>query len=170
MPWSIRSSIVVRTTAGTHTESLQRDVTGIFPGVALGFRRLSIIDLAGGHQPMSNEDGSVWLVFNGEIYNYRELRRRLEGSGHIFRTDSDSETIVHLYEDLGVECFRALEWDVLDRDLGSRQNVKSWLARDRLGKKPAVLSMAGWSVAIRERTESAGASPRVQSQVIARRD
>ena len=120
---------------GTHTESLQRDVTGIFPGVALGFRRLSIIDLAGGHQPMSNEDGSVWLVFNGEIYNYRELRRRLEGSGHTFRTDSDSETIVHLYEDLGVECFAHLNgmFSIAIWDRSKRQVV---LARDRLGKKP----------------------------------
>jgi asparagine synthase (glutamine-hydrolysing) len=105
------------------------------PGVALGFRRLSIIDLAGGHQPLSNEDGTVWLVFNGEIYNYRDLRRRLEGAGHTFRTDSDSETIVHLYEDLGNECFEHLNgmfavaiWD------GKRRQLV--LARDRLGKKP----------------------------------
>ena len=82
--------------AGYHLEPLLRDAAGLTPGVGLGFRRLSIIDLAGGHQPLCNEDGSVWLVFNGEIYNYRELRRRLEGSGHTFRTDSDSETNVHL--------------------------------------------------------------------------
>ena len=69
------------------------------PGVALGFRRLAIIDLATGNQPMSNEDGSVWMVFNGEIYNYQDLRHRLEGSGHRFRTHCDTETIVHLYED-----------------------------------------------------------------------
>lgn len=120
---------------GTHLLPLQRDVTGLTPGVALGFRRLSIIDLAGGHQPMSNEDGSIVLVFNGEIYNYRELRRRLEGSGHRFRTDSDTEAIVHLYEDMGVDCFQALNgmfaiaiWDAPRRRL--------ILARDRLGKKP----------------------------------
>src|SRR5262245_40108609 len=63
--------------------------------VALGFRRLSIIDVAGGHQPLSNEDGSVWIVFNGEIYNYRELRDWLTQRGHTFRTQSDTETIVH---------------------------------------------------------------------------
>ncbi len=120
---------------GTHIEPLHRDVTGLVPGIALGFRRLSIIDLAGGHQPMSNEDGSVWLVFNGEVYNYRDLRRRLEGSGHTFRTDSDSETIVHLYEDLGIECFSHLNgmFSVAIWDRVKRQVI---LARDRLGKKP----------------------------------
>lgn len=107
------------------------------PGVALGFRRLSIIDLSTGHQPLSNEDGSVWMVFNGEIYNYRALRNRLEGSGHTLRTQSDSETIVHLYEDEGVDCFRHLNgmfaiaiWDARLRRLV--------LARDRLGEKPLV--------------------------------
>ena len=93
---------------GTRIENYTEDVAGAVPGVALGFRRLSIIDLAGGHQPMCNEDGTVWLVFNGEIYNYRDLRKRLEGSGHQFKTDSDSETVLHLYEDLGTECFEHL--------------------------------------------------------------
>src|SRR5262245_54959611 len=69
--------------------------------VALGMRRLSIIDLAGGHQPMSNEDGSVQVVFNGEIYNFPALREALLRRGHLFKTHSDTETIVHLYEDYG---------------------------------------------------------------------
>src|SRR6478672_3021156 len=106
------------------------------PGVALGFRRLAIIDLVTGGQPMSNEDGSIWLVFNGEIYNYLDLRHRLEGSGHKFRTDSDTETIVHLYEDEGPDCFSHLNgmfavaiWDA---------NRRRVLGRDRLGKKPLV--------------------------------
>ena len=82
-----------------HTEIQIRPPYEPLPGVALGFRRLSIIDLAGGHQPIPNEDETVWVVFNGEIYNYQTLRRRLEGTGHRFRTNSDTETIVHLYED-----------------------------------------------------------------------
>ncbi len=105
--------------------------------MALGFRRLSIIDLATGAQPLSNEDGTIWIVFNGEIYNFLSLRSRLQGSGHQFRTAGDAETIVHLYEDEGIEFLRHLEgmfalalWDANHRQL--------ILARDRLGKKPLV--------------------------------
>ena len=106
-------------------------------GIALGHRRLSIIDLAGGSQPMSNEDQSVWVSFNGEIYNYRELRPPLEQAGHRFKTNSDSETIVHLYEQYGDDfvchlrgMFAIAVWDNKRRRL--------ILARDRLGQKPLV--------------------------------
>jgi len=104
-------------------------------GVALGMRRLSIIDLAGGHQPMSGEDGSVTIVFNGEIYNFQELKPNLEARGHIFQTNSDTEAIVHAYEEFGPECLRDLRgmfafaiWDDKARSL--------FIARDRAGKKP----------------------------------
>ena len=103
--------------------------------VGLGMRRLKVIDLAGGHQPMGNEDGSLWIVYNGEIYNYRQLRRDLEGRGHVFKTHSDTETILHLYEEKGPDCVNDLRgmfalalWDVREQSL--------FMARDRLGKKP----------------------------------
>ncbi len=107
------------------------------PGVALGFRRLSIIDLSTGHQPMANEDDSIWVVFNGEIYNFATLRRRLEGAGHKFRTQSDTETIVHLYEDEGVRCFEHLN-GMFAIAIWDRRQRRLVLGRDRLGKKPLV--------------------------------
>src|SRR5690349_21648778 len=73
-------------------------------GIGLGMRRLSIIDLSGGRQPIHNEDKTIWVVFNGEIYNFKELRKDLERSGHRFYTNTDTEVIVHLYEDLGAHC------------------------------------------------------------------
>jgi asparagine synthase (glutamine-hydrolysing) len=110
----------------------------------LAFRRLSIIDVAGGRQPIENEDGSIRVVFNGEIYNFRELRGELEARGHRFRTRCDAEVIVHLYEELGAGCFARLSgmfaiaiWDARDGSLT--------LARDRFGKKPLTyLAHAGW--------------------------
>src|SRR5215471_7590171 len=103
--------------------------------VAIGMRRLSIIDLEGGHQPLSNEDGSLWLVANGEIYNYREVREQLLQAGHRFRTQSDCETILHLYEQHGDDgvlhlngMFAFALWDARRRRL--------LLGRDRLGIKP----------------------------------
>jgi asparagine synthase (glutamine-hydrolysing) len=103
--------------------------------VGLGFRRLAIIDLEGGHQPLANEDASIWIVFNGEIYNYQELRTFLLGKGHVFKTQTDTEVIVHLYEELGPDCLQKLRgmfafaiWD---------GNTKTLLlARDRVGIKP----------------------------------
>jgi len=104
-------------------------------GCGIGMRRLSIIDLATGHQPMSNEDGTVWVVYNGEVYNYQELRADLIRKGHQFRTNSDTETLIHLYEEEGTEGIQKLRgmfayaiWDARTQSL--------MLARDRFGKKP----------------------------------
>jgi asparagine synthase (glutamine-hydrolysing) len=112
------------------------DDAGVFfdKDVALAMRRLSIIDLDGGKQPISNEDGSITTVFNGEIYNYQSLQEELEGRGHRLRTASDTEVIVHLYEDLGEECVQHLRgmfgfalWDAPKR--------RHLLSRYRLGIK-----------------------------------
>ena len=105
------------------------------PGVGLGMRRLSIIDLSTGHQPIHNEDQSVWLVFNGEIYNYRELRRELESAGHRFYTASDTETIVHAYEEWGEGAFVRLR-GMFGIALWDRRKRMLLLARDRSGMKP----------------------------------
>lgn len=123
-----------------HEEAIHRHGNNQIPGVALGFRRLSIIDLEGARQPMCNEDGSIWLVFNGEIYNFRDLRRRLEGSGHRFATHGDGETILHLYEDLGTECFRHLN-GMFAIALWDSRRGRLVLARDRMGQKPLYYSL-----------------------------
>ena len=87
-------------------------------GCGIGMRRLSIIDLSTGHQPITNEDGRLWIVFNGEIYNYQDLRHDLVARGHRFKTNSDTETILHLYEEFGSGGFRAFARDVRIGDLG----------------------------------------------------
>src|SRR4051794_952620 len=104
-------------------------------GVGLGMRRLSIIDLSTGNQPIHNEDRSVWLVFNGEIYNYRELRAELERAGHAFYTSSDTETIVHAYEQWGEAAFGRLR-GMFGIALWDRPQRTLLLARDRPGMKP----------------------------------
>src|SRR5688572_17190083 len=118
--------------AGTHADA----------HALLAHRRLSIVDLAGGHQPLSNEDGTVWVTYNGEIYNHADVRAVLEGTGHRYRTKSDTETIVHAYEEWGVDCvdrFRGMFafaiWDAPSRRL--------LLARDRLGVKPLYWAHVG---------------------------
>lgn len=111
-------------------------------GCGLGMRRLSIIDLETGRQPIANEDGTIWVVFNGEIYNYRELRASLEAHGHRFRTQSDTETLAHLYEQEGIDGIARLRgmfafalWDARQRRL--------LLVRDRFGKKPLYYAEVG---------------------------
>ncbi|MDQ3816745.1 MAG: asparagine synthetase B, partial [Acidobacteriota bacterium] len=113
------------------------DDCGLFVegNVGLGHRRLSIVDVGGGHQPMTNEDGSLQIVYNGEIYNHADFRERLERAGHVYRTRCDTEAILHLYEEEGeraVEHLRGMFafaiWD------GNRREL--FLARDRLGVKP----------------------------------
>jgi len=140
--------------------------------LALGNRRLSIVDLPGGHQPISNEDGTIWITFNGEIYNYRELQQDLKSRGHQFRTASDTEAIVHLYEERGPDCLQDLRgmfafalWDTRARRL--------LLARDRLGVKPLYYQAGAGSLRfaseLRALVELQGArtgSPEVDPQAV----
>ena len=134
-------------------------------GVALGMRRLSIIDLAGGHQPISGEDGSVTIVFNGEIYNFQELRPELEKRGHTFKTNSDTEAIVHLYEEYGPACVNHLRgmfalaiWDEKRREV--------YVARDRVGKKPVYYTVTpGGTLVFGSEIKSLLEHPDVQREI-----
>src|SRR3989441_10048841 len=122
---------------GPDDAGLHRDAHAV-----LAHRRLSIVDLSTGHQPLANEDESIWIVFNGEIYNHAQIRRDLEARGHQYKTRSDTETIVHAYEQWGDDCVRRLRgmfafamWDARRRRL--------LLVRDRLDIKPLYWAMAG---------------------------
>ncbi|PYV46907.1 MAG: asparagine synthase (glutamine-hydrolyzing) [Acidobacteria bacterium] len=110
--------------------------------VGLGMRRLSIIDLSTGHQPIANEDETIWIVYNGEVYNFIELRDELRARGHVFRTNTDTEAIVHLYEEFGSDCVRRLRGMFAFAIYDSR-NRSLLLARDRLGKKPLHYALDG---------------------------
>lgn len=113
------------------------DDEGIYvaDGSGLGMRRLSIIDVAGGHQPVFNEDRSCWIVYNGEVYNFPELRPELEKRGHRFYTKTDTEVIIHLYEEMGADCVKKLR-GMFGLAIFDKAKRKLVLARDRLGKKP----------------------------------
>jgi len=113
------------------------DDEGVFVqgAVGLGMRRLSIIDVGGGHQPIHNEDKSVWVVYNGEAYNFPQLRRELQGRGHHFYTHTDTEVIVHLYEEMDANCVTRLR-GMFALALYDQRRQSLLLARDRLGKKP----------------------------------
>jgi asparagine synthase (glutamine-hydrolysing) len=131
--------------------------------IGLGFRRLSIIDLARGHQPLSNEDGTVWIAFNGEIYNFQELRKRLEPR-HVFKTKTDTEVIVHLYEEYGEECVQELRgmfafaiWDSRKRTL--------LLARDRVGIKPLYYYLDNHFLSFGSEVKAILADPSVSREV-----
>src|SRR5579863_5610225 len=170
------AGIVSRGAKPVHLEELQSmcaamlhrgpDEDGFYVvrGVGLGMRRLSIIDLKTGRQPISNEDGTLWAVLNGEIYNYRELRSDLAQRGHKFRTNSDTETLVHLYEESGPDCVLRLRgmfafalWDERRRTL--------LLARDRLGIKPLYYTQAGGRLAFASELKVLLQLPEVQREL-----
>lgn len=120
------------------------DGQGVFidRSVGLGIRRLAVIDVDGGWQPISNEDSTIHIVFNGEIYNYIELRDLLLTLGHVFKTNSDTETILHAYEEYGLDCLRYLN-GMFAFAIWDRPRQRLWIARDRLGEKPLYYSWDG---------------------------
>jgi asparagine synthase (glutamine-hydrolysing) len=132
--------------------------------IGLGFRRLSIIDLQSGHQPLSNEDGTIWIIFNGEIYNYQELHTFLLSKGHVFKTKTDTEVIVHLYEEFGPECLQKLRgmfgfaiWD---------GNTKTLLlARDRVGIKPVYYCLTDRSLVFASEIKAILADPSIKREI-----
>lgn len=130
----------------------------------LGSARLSIIDLSGGQQPIGNEDGSLWIVFNGEIFNYVELRPELETRGHRFTTHCDTEVILHLYEDFGPDCLNFLNgqfaiaiWDTRKREL--------FLARDRLGRPTGLYTQQADQAIFGSEIKALFAHPAVKPQI-----
>jgi asparagine synthase (glutamine-hydrolysing) len=133
--------------------------------IGLGFRRLAIIDLEGGHQPLANEDGSIWITFNGEIYNYQELRTILLAKGHVFKTQTDTEVIVHLYEEYGPDCLQKLRgmfafaiWD---------GNTKTLLlARDRVGIKPLYYCLNDSSLIFASEIKAILADPSISRKIV----
>ena len=139
------------------------DDEGVYSGshVALGHRRLSIIDLSTGHQPLCNEDGTVWIVFNGEIYNYRELRTLLLSKGHVLKSQTDTEVIVHLYEELGPECLKQLRGMFAFAIWDTRQHAL-FLARDRVGIKPLYYCQTGESLVFASEIKAILADPTVE--------
>ena len=113
--------------------------------VGMAMRRLAIIDLAGGQQPIHNSDRTAWIVFNGEIYNYRELRARLEKLGHRFYTDSDTEAIIHAYDQYGTDCPKHLR-GMFAFAIWDERKEQLFLARDRVGKKPLLYALTGGQI------------------------
>ncbi len=134
-PWSAEGHVL--STMASSLAHRGPDAEGVWtaPSVGLAHRRLSIIDLAGGRQPLANEDASIQVVFNGEIYNFRELRHELDRKGHRFRTNSDTEVLVHLYEEMGDRLVERLR-GMFAFALWDRRKRRLLLARDRLGLKP----------------------------------
>lgn len=133
-------------------------------GVGLGVRRLRVIDPEGGHQPISNERGTIWIVHNGEIYNYRELRRELETLGHRFATESDTEVILHAYEQYGLESLARLR-GMFAFALWDEEQQQLLLARDRVGEKPLLYALANGELIFASELEALLEHPAVSREI-----
>ena len=157
LPQQIRGSISAMTDRLKH-RGPDGGAVRCAPWYALGHRRLAIIDRAGGEQPMSNEDRSVWIAFNGEIYNHHELRRELQARGHQFRTHSDTEAIIHAYEEYGDKCVERLD-GMFAFAIADENHRRVLLARDRLGKKPLFHAAFGGVLHFASEIKAIKASP-----------
>src|SRR5450631_732800 len=135
--------------------------------IGLGSRRLSILDLsAGGHMPMSNEDGRIWITYNGEIYNFAELRRELEGKGHRFRSNTDTEVVVHLYEEMGQECVTRLNGMFAFAICDLREGApRVFMARDHFGIKPFYYAFRGGRLAFASEAKALLEVPEIQARI-----
>jgi asparagine synthase (glutamine-hydrolysing) len=134
-PWRDRRPVLDRMVEALRHRGPDDQGVYLDGAAAIGVRRLAVIDLETGHQPIANEDGTVHVVLNGEIYNFAELRARLERRGHHFRTRSDAEVIVHAYEEAGDDCVRELD-GMFALAIWDRSRRALLLARDRMGEKP----------------------------------
>ncbi|HEX4714862.1 MAG TPA: asparagine synthase (glutamine-hydrolyzing), partial [Ktedonobacteraceae bacterium] len=133
----------------------------LYGPLGIGSTRLSIIDLSGGHQPLANETGDIWIVFNGEIWNYKTLRAELIEKGHRFRTNSDTETIIHAYEEYGTDCIARLE-GMFGLAIWDRHRRCLLLARDRVGKKPLYYTRVDGDLLFASEIKALLSHPRVE--------
>ena len=160
----VKAALVRRMTGALAHRGPDDEQIHLGSGVGLGIRRLAIIDVAGGRQPMTNEDESVWVVFNGEIYNFHELRRGLQSAGHALTTRSDSEVIAHLYEDWGLQFLAKLR-GMFAIALWDARAERLLLARDRLGKKPIVYAEGSDSLTFASELGALLADPTVGREI-----
>jgi asparagine synthase (glutamine-hydrolysing) len=162
---SISPNLLKRMADAIHHRGPDDEGYYVSGAVGFGFRRLSIIDLNSGHQPISNEDGTVWIVFNGEIYNYKELREELRTKGHVFKTETDTEIIVHLYEEFGSGCVERLRGMFAFAIWDERQETL-FLARDRVGIKPLYYWCTDRCIVFGSEVKAILADPEVNAEVV----
>ncbi len=144
---------------------LKDDTDALGTRAWFGHKRLSILDLsAAAQQPMCNEDGTIWLTYNGEIYNYRELRCELKAKGHRFRSDSDTEVVIHLYEEEGLEAVKRFN-GMFAFGLWDKKRERLWLCRDRVGIKPLVYSWDGARLLFASEIKALLTDPTVDKQL-----
>jgi len=162
--WSVEPTLLGRMIGAIGHRGPDDSAVHIEPFAGLAHARLSIIDIAGGAQPMSNEDGTLWITFNGEIYNYLELRERLEAQGHRFRTRSDTEVLLRLYEEEGAAALERLNgqwafgiWDTRMRSL--------FLSRDRVGTRPLFYTACGRDLLFASEIKALFANPEVSREL-----